>query len=181
MITYRNPFTEKFENGCSVLDKPKPTYEGATLKAYWQTERVMSDVWDSVYHADVWDGEKVTTLWLGYEYGDNDTVTVDATPEVLAAVAAWEKAEQDRKGLEAEEKRKWLAECEAKRVTVGKTVKVVRGRKVALGTTGKVLWMGNDPYSRYNKRCLVGWGPKDAKGWFTMKAYTSDSNLEVIL
>ena len=68
-------------------------------------------------------------------------------------------------------RRKAAAEAEAMRVAKGKTVVVARGRKVAKGTTGTVIWMGEGKW---------GWrvGVKDAAG---TAHWTALSNVDVVL
>ncbi len=97
---------------------------------------------DSDFYANVWDEatqsikqvEYATTRGWTYPNG----ASVDASPEVQAKAAAW-VAEQKRV-------------IEAATVRVGKTVQVVRGRKLPIGTVADVFWMGPDKYKKYGKR-----------------------------
>jgi hypothetical protein len=103
-------------------------------------------VWDSVENKPVWFG-------LGYENMErnrNEEIDYDATPEVKQAYAEY-KAEEERKRKEIERKHDaWLAaeraKIEAAIPRKGKTVRVVRGRKVPINTMGKVFWLGQTPY-----------------------------------
>lgn len=93
--------------------------------------------------------------------------SVDATPEVMAKYNAWEK-EQTRLKWERYETEK--REREAKDPTFGKPIRVIRGRKVAIGTTGEVFWRGE---SQYGERV----GIRLADG---SKVFTAITNVEVI-
>lgn len=92
----------------------------------------------------------------------------DATPEIRAAYDAWE-AEAERKYRELE------AEREARTPKCGKTLKVVRGRKVPIGTTGVCIWTGS---ARYGYTVTKRVGIKDAEG---AVYWTAMSNVEVVL
>lgn len=79
-----------------------------------------------------------STRWYGH-----DAVTLDATPDVMAAYLAHLAAER----IAAEEA---VAAREAARLARGVRVRVVKGRKVPKGTEGTVVWIGVDQYgSRY--------------------------------
>lgn len=94
---------------------------------------------DSDFFAEVWNpvtGAPERIIYAttrGWTYPNS--ATVDATPEVRAAYAAW-VAKRDAERRAAREA------AERKVVRKGKTVKVVRGRKVPKGTTGRVIWLG---------------------------------------
>lgn len=145
-------------------------FEGAVLSGpHTGTSWLMSDYGLSRY-AMVWDGTRVrsetvgvTDIGPGCDYLDR--VEVDATPEVLALAAAWEAAEYERRRFEAGER-------EAKVVERGKVVRVVRGRKVKLGTIARVFWVGDR-----------GFGPRvGMKVEGSEEAiWTAVSNVEVVL
>ena len=150
----------------------RPTYDGAVLKIHGRTERVMSDVWAWLTYASVWDGTAVKDVIIACDdpssvYGE---ATVDATAEVLAAVAEWTKAEAVKAvatmaALDAEERL-----YRAKMVAKGKTLKVVKGRKVPKGTTGVCIWVGDGHWGRRV-------GLKDAAGTVH---WTAATNVEVL-
>ena len=74
----------------------KDTYEGRVLSTHCDRNvRIMSDVWADRHYAEVWTGTKVQSVLTGVSGHSHDarTVTVDATPETLAAVEAWREAE----------------------------------------------------------------------------------------
>ncbi len=104
---------------------------------------------DSDFYAVVWNWEKNSTERIiyastrGWTYPNS--ASVDATPEVIAAYQAYcEKRRAEYEEMKRQE--------ELKRPSVGKTVRVVRGRKVPKGTTGKVVWYGEDRYHRGKMR-----------------------------
>ena len=80
----------------------------------------------------------------------------------------------------AEAKAKWeklsagLTILPATTVQVGKNVKVVKGRKVPVGTVGRVFWMGDDKFTPGQIR--VGLVTADGA-----KHYTAATNVEVSL
>lgn len=121
--------------------------------------------------AIVWNEEQQEVQSINYgddhsEYGSVTfaEITIDATPESIAKHDAWQKAKEDA----AFDARK---EQEAKTVGKGKVLIVVRGRKVAKGTKGVCVWMGNS-----------GWGMNvmliDASG---NKHTTAIGNVEVVV
>ena len=128
------------------------THEGLVLSKPWRTvERVMSDIYADAEWTSVWNVEKgvAETVNLGYPgfelcctWGD---ATVDATP----AVAATHQAQQEAARLAHEEAERKQAEYRSREAELaawnkperGKVMQVVRGRKVAKGTIGKVFWL----------------------------------------
>lgn len=94
---------------------------------------------DSDFYALVWNPEKGAPEEIEYASTRGWTypngAAVDATPEVQAAYQAYLDARH------AEYVARVNAE-EAKKPTKGKTVKVVRGRKVKPGIVGRVFWFG---------------------------------------
>lgn len=87
----------------------------------------------------------------------------DATPEVLAA---YEQFKRDQEAKADAARAEQIRRTPAK----GKTLKVVRGRKVKIGTTGICFWLGN---SNFGQRV----GIKDSDGTVY---WTSIKNVEVI-
>lgn len=143
MVSNYDKVTEKY-----VTTGPHTLYEGAVLEVVSRCERIMSDVYANVSYAVCWDAEKGALVdWcfadseFGYRTG-HISVVVDATPETLAAVAAYKAAQEE------ERKARELASKEAARVAAlatpekGKIVVVARGRKVAKGLVGEVIWVG---------------------------------------
>jgi hypothetical protein len=100
---------------------------------------------DSDFYAIVWNPEKGCKEQItyastrGWTYPNN--AVVDATPEVLAAVKAFEEAVYQARVAR-------IKAAEAKIPSKGKKVRVVKGRKVGKGIEGVVFWMGRDPYQR---------------------------------
>ena len=71
-----------------------------------------------------------------------------------------------------------LMEIDAFEKYLDKEVKVVKGKKVPLGTTGKVFWIGMRNYSQYGNwwSWEVRIGFKDADG---ATYFTSEENIEL--
>jgi len=147
-------------------DEPdKVMYEGATLSI-----REHNGYNDSDFYATVWDDEKGV---ISIEYATTRAYTydnwakVDATDEVREKARRWQ---HDRVyELELEEQRERNVE-ESHQPMKGRMVRVVKGRKVPIGTTGEVFWFGEGT-----------WGPRvgfhDADG---ETFWTAASNVEVI-
>lgn len=120
--------------------EPEISYEGAVLDT-----GEINGYDDSDFYAVVWDEaaqcvkrvEYATTR--GWTY--NNYAKVDATAEVLAKAEAW--LAKYIVGV-------WtLRESwEAEMPRYGRRVKVVKGRKVAIGATGEVVWFGEDRFAR---------------------------------
>jgi hypothetical protein len=114
------------------------TYEGAVLATY---ERNMHD--DSDFFAVVWDDEagclKDVCVGSTRHAGPWAKVEVDATDEVKAKAA---KVVAEKRG----KARHAYLTNEAQVAVKGDTVKVVKGRKVPVGTEAKVFWRGEDRY-----------------------------------
>lgn len=143
---------------------------------------------DSDFYAIVWNPatQKPETIEYattrGWTYANS--AKVDATPEVVAAYAAWQKAERALAEAAA-------AAREALEPRVGKVVRVVGGRGpngfvgTWVGTVAVVYWRGanqfrtyykngfNDPSDKHNQRL----GLKLPCGW---KCFTALTNVEVI-
>jgi hypothetical protein len=126
--------------------KAKPTYEGLVVSGPHRTTYFLASDYGIGVYVIVWNPEKLTTeqVSVGYEdYGTDwyteggaEGITVDATPEVLEAVRIQE--------VEDRWCRDMIADLEDERtVTTGKAVEVYKGRKVPVGTTGIVRWMGD--------------------------------------
>jgi CubicO group peptidase (beta-lactamase class C family) len=100
---------------------------------------------DSDFYAIVWDDEKGRPVEVEYASTRGWTypngAKVDATPEIVEKWEAWtreQKAACERARLAAE----------AALPRVGRTVRVVKGRKVEVGTVGEVFWAGRDQFKR---------------------------------
>jgi hypothetical protein len=95
---------------------------------------------------------------------------IDAHPEAVAAFNALEaaKAAEERAAEEAREAAVEAREvaAEAARIHKGDAVRVARGRKVPIGTTGKVFWIGE---GKFGTRV----GVKDAAGNVYWTAYVN--------
>jgi hypothetical protein len=128
------------------------TYKGLVLELREYNGRDDSD-----FYAVVWDPENGTTDRVDYAttrgWTYPNSASVDATPEVLEAYAAFRKAADERRRAEHEASRKAelkaAIEREAKEPRKGGRAKVVKGRKVPKGTEGVVIWVGGGD-----------WGPR---------------------
>lgn len=124
------------------------THEGLVIREFRKDTRVMSDIYSIERYAEVWnpDENRTETVHVGGAFECNTRsgdVTVDIAGEHLAAY----EAEVER---QAELQRQFDAEKARKRALRrhnsperGKTMRVIRGRKVPKGTEGIVFWIGN--------------------------------------
>lgn len=140
------------------------TYEGATFGTYEH-----NGYNDSDFFAVVWDAEAGATRAVeyattrGWTYANG--ATVDATDEVKAAAGEY---------IAARDIESWnLATAhDALMVEKGSAVEVFKGRKVPIGTTGTVIWIGADRYKRGAFRV----GVKDEAGEVH---WTAEDNVRV--
>lgn len=160
----------------------RDTYIGATLKT---GEHNYYD--DSDFYAIVWDVEAGKSRKIeyattrGWTYGNQ--ATVDATDEIKAAYRAWQKANMERA-------REELAREEALKPRKGKMVRVVRGRKIPVGTVGVVFWFSEGAVSRWHAAVpglpmvrepgRVGIEYRGAEGDALVREFTSERNVEVV-
>ena len=171
--------------GMDLADSGKwwrDTYIGATLKL---GEHNYYD--DSDFYAIVWDAEAGKAREIeyastrGWTYGNQ--ATVDATDEVKDAYQAWQKANMERA-------REELAREEARKPRKGKTVRVVKGRKIPVGTVGVVFWFSEGAVSRWHAYApgvpmvrepgRVGIEYRGVEGDAPVREFTSERNVEVI-
>jgi hypothetical protein len=148
------------------------SHEGLVL---WTGEHNHYD--DSDFFAVVWDEaagvpreiEYATTR--GWTYANS--ATVDATPAVQEAYAEYRRER-------AEAQREAQAAAEAATPRVGTTVRVVRGRKIPVGTVAEVTWFGEGKVYGYGAR--YGLEPPMRVGLMIdgERVYTAASNVEVI-
>lgn len=103
--------------------------------------------WDSDFYATVWDEEAQEVRDIEYDTtrcGGGGSAEIDATDDVLRKVYRYyyncERAAFD----------KHRNETSAKNYRKGDEVRVVRGRKVKVGTVGVCFWRGKT-YSKYTR------------------------------
>ena len=103
---------------------------------------------DSDFFAVCWDEDKGQVVTVEYDTtrcGGGGTAEIDATEETLAKAYRYYKSIAKKLFDSIENERL------AKKFDKGDEVVVVRGRKVAQGTVGKVFWVGSS-YNRYTYR-----------------------------
>ncbi len=154
------------------------SYVGAVLET---RERNGYD--DSDFYAVVFDEDSGTIKNVDYATTRGWTylngATVDATPDVIAKASAYASK------LRLEDL-KARAAADARKPAVGKTVKVVKGRKVPLGTVGEVFWAGEGRSFRPAPRYKTGaWSMKGAlrlgiKTADGAKYFLAATNVEVV-
>lgn len=127
------------------------SFEGCVLTVYNRDYQAMSDVYTYATFAKVWSFEtrsvREVLVNANFECDQNNgRATVDATPEVLIAVMAWEAAQEAARVRREEIAREASARAEALKPQKGRIVEVFKGRKIPLGTKGFVFWEGTDRY-----------------------------------
>ena len=123
-------------------EEKKVEYEGCVIDL-----REHNGSCDSDWYAIVWDAEHGEVREVMYDttrFGGTDSwATIDATEETMRAVYRYYKG-ISRKDFDGR-----YNEAQAKKIRMGDSVKVVRGRKVPKGTTGKIGWIGKN-YNYYS-------------------------------
>jgi len=161
----------------------EPEYVGAVvaLTADYNV-RVMSDIWADEFYAVVWTGNGTTRVFThsNFECDTRNTkAEVDATPEVMAAYEAWKAAEADRvrKEYEVRCERERLEREEKERLEpkMGRRARVVRGRKVPVGTEGVVFWKGT---GEYGERLGLATTDRKVNGRYADVVWVASSNVE---
>ena len=138
----------------SYTEEVKTYAEGATLRVWNDSVRVMSDVWETALHATYWDEASQslkTDVWV-------KEAKVDVTSEVLSKVEAFLYKQ-------AYEKAMGTAINSASRIEKGSMVKVVSGR-ISKGAQGRVEVVMVRPYGmgyRTGMREKYGIATSDAK------------------
>ncbi len=128
-------------------EKNITTHIGQVLSLdVWRNKQVMSDVWEDIPYAVVFDGVKEIEVWNCY----GTRCEVDATPEVIAAHSAWKVrlaalcdsagALDDRISTLERQIKGRTGPVQLRR---GDEAHVYKGRKVPVGTKGRVFWIGD--------------------------------------
>ena len=119
------------------------THAGCVVKTYQQEERVMSDVYADVLYAVAYNVEKDTfdTVYVRacFELGADATAVVDATPAVLALFEAHKAVSEAEAKLNEAKKYRAHELAALKAPAPGRTIKVMKGRKVPVGTVGECV------------------------------------------
>lgn len=102
--------------------------------------------WDSDFYATVWDEDAQRVRDIEYDTtrcGGGGSAEIDATEEVLNKAFQY-YYNNSREFIER------CIESNAKKYGKGDEVRVIRGRKVKVGTVGKCFWRGTC-YNRYSR------------------------------
>jgi len=146
-----------------------PKYLMTTYVGKCLFEREENGYHDSYFYMTVWDEDTQSPKEVCFgatAYGGWVNPTTDATDEVKAKYEAY--ITEKRRQYDAME-----ALRRAKTPEKGKVCKVVKGRKVPIGTIGVVFWFGPERYSNGRKVGLV-----DSQG---VAHWTYEGNLEAVL
>jgi hypothetical protein len=131
------------------------TFAGRVVALSSSVERIMSDVWATLFYAIVMvdEGEYRELCYGNDDCGaTRNSAEIDATAEQISMYVSWRKAEDDRFAAEQEAieraRREARAEMDRKAVKKGRTLRVVRGRKVKKGTEGRCFWVGESQWGK---------------------------------
>lgn len=159
------------------------SYTGCVVKTYGESVQVMSDIFEWHTYAVAFDNDsgEFKTVFLTSDYpcssGEKREATVDATEEVQALYEAHQAMNEAKKALERAEARREEALREVRCPSRGKTLKVVRGRKVPVGTVGECTWYGRGKgYGFREGEMRVGIKMADGR-----VEYTAARNVEVVV
>jgi hypothetical protein len=156
-----------------------PKFAGLVLRTFRRDHRAMSDIYTVATFAEVWsdqEGKPVEVLVdTGFELDDRGgTAQVDATPETLEKWASWKRlVELSRLARESAERLE-RARIAANQPAKGKTMRVVKGRKVPKGTVGTVFFI------RDGRVGLDVTGKRDARGYVLDPVWVDASYLEAV-
>ena len=127
--------TRTYNYETKAYDASTETFaEGCVLEKFYESQQVMSDMWEQAYCARYWDPVEKRVkvdMWI-------DSAEVDATEEVKNAVRSWI-------ALNAFNEAKERFEKEAQEKRKGSVVKVVKGRSDK-GAIGKIVAIIERPY-----------------------------------
>ncbi len=152
------------------------SFKGCVVAVYKKEERVMSDVYADVLYAKVYkaDADTFEDVYVrAYFECDpgTSTATVDATQAIQDLYAAHQAVKAAEHALNEAKRSRTIALAALKAPAKGRTVKVVKGRKVPVGTVGECFWMGSNDFG-------ARVGIKDASG---NKHFTAASNVEAVI
>jgi hypothetical protein len=170
---------DKDSTGRIQMVAEKVEHAGKVVSVYSQDERIMSDVWATARKAIVILDGKYQTLDLGladsdwfctpYNLGEGK---VDASPEELAKYAEYleecRREELAKQHAAATARYREDREREFHTPGRGKTMQVVKGRKVPVGTIGKVVAIFD---GQYGPRALLALTEEKVNGRYTDIAY----------
>lgn len=174
-------FDSKVWNGAPGPAHPnamRVTYAGRVIET-----REMNGRDDSDFYALVWDDETESIVRVDYATTRGWTypnwATVDADEATLVKVFAFRKAAAERVAAA-------IAAEEAKVPRKGRMVKVIKGRKVPIGTVAEVGWFGKDRYARIprNRVFFDMYVPEEHRVGLRIDGemvFTSAANVEVLI
>lgn len=178
-----------------VVTKDVTEHEGRVVRQWiHHGVKIMSDVWADLYMVDVWSPEKsvekgipVSSVCLRNSECNHPSkrilAEVDATPEVMAQWKNWvEEREREHQEVLARLDRERLEAAglrEKNTVRLGKVVKIVKGRKVPLGTQGLVFWMGKDGWGK--DKVGIATTDRREKGRYMDVVWAAASNCQVVI
>jgi acetyl-CoA carboxylase carboxyltransferase component len=126
-------------------------FTGCVVQTFFREERVMSDVYANVTYAVVFNAEKSTfeEVYVRAHFeldSGKRSATVDASDDIKSMYDLHQAIKESESKL-SEMKHRFASQVVAvKAPAMGRTVKVVKGRKVPVGTVGRCEWIGHGEY-----------------------------------
>jgi hypothetical protein len=155
----------------SVIQNKVEKFNGQVVFADCPMMQVMSDIWDYCPYGIIAKPDGTfERVWA------DTTPVVDATDELIKAYT--DKVEADRKARDLAN-RKQKAMDYLYTLRTGKTVEVVRGRKVAKGTKGILFYMKEGQFGVNVGIALDT--EKDSRGRFINVAWTYAQNIQNVV
>jgi hypothetical protein len=151
-------------------------FAGCVVATHTREERVMSDVYADVLRATVYNVETDTfeevyvRAYFECDSGDRSAV-VDATPEVRDLYEAHQAVEEAKQHLLEAQRCRARMLAALKAPAKGRKIKVVKGRKVAIGTVGECFYLREGDHG-------MRVGLKDTDG---QVHWTAASNCEAVI
>ena len=153
---------------------------GMTVTTFSRVERIMSDVWEDVLYIVSYD--PATESFVTEHAPHCGAFAVDATEEVKALYEAYKAGKAAGESFANSERAIATIERQRleymRRIAKGKVVRVVKGRKVPVGTQGEVFWMKD---SAWGMRLGIATSDRtDARGNWMDVAWVAAGNCSVI-
>lgn len=148
------------------------TYVGRVVKVYSKDHRAMSDVYTTATFATVVEDDgSVAEVLVNANFEcdtSNGRAKADADPMALLAYVNHLKAIEDARAAQARQAHAARELKERNAPELGKRMRVVRGRKVTVGTEGTVAYIGEN---RVLLKAHDAWRDRKADGVWVQPGY----------
>lgn len=119
----------------------EPLYTGKVIDTLKRSVRIGFDEWSEEVLAIVWSYDSPIEVSLCiYGLGSTAEAEIDATPEVLEAYESFNKEKERKSKIDAALKNESDAQARLLVPAIGFPARVVKGKKVPIGTEGIISW-----------------------------------------